>query len=506
MKKNYTVALLFALLFGWSCTNLDETVYSDLPSNEFFEDENLLAQYSGKAYQSLQTYCGEQSLWTLTLQASDECAVPVSPDGAWAEPRYGEIHKHNFVTSNKFIRTGWDFCFNGIASCNDVLHVLETYAAPSPARDKTVAEVKTLRAFYYFLAIDGWGNIPFSTDVTDRSYPPQKDRAFMFQFILDEINNNMELLDEAPSAANYGRITKGMANTLLAKMYLNAKEWIGTEKWAEAEQACQRIISTGVYDIESEYKNNFKVNNQGSKENIFVIPYSSIYTADSHAFIIYIMTFDSRNAEKFNIPAGCWDGFVCQPSFFELYNEADTRRSDTWLYGQQTNYAGVPVDGFVIEPVFDESKYTEGRSTNDGARLWKWTYQDDGLLTGYGNVSMDNHFALFRYADVLYMYTEALLRQGKSLSALTARPDFQRIRTRAGLSSFTESDITEDNLLKERGVELAWEGWRRQDLIRFGKWNNAWWGKPASEMYKKLYPIPLERLNANPNLDQNSGY
>jgi hypothetical protein len=118
---------------------------------------------------------------------------------------------------------------------------------------------------------------------------------------------------------------------------------------------------------------------------------------------------------------------------------------------------------------------------------------------------MSNDFALFRYADVLYMYAEALLRQGKSVSAATDMADFQKIRLRAGLQPFNAS-LTLDNLLLERGHELAWEGWRRQDLIRFGKFNNAWWAKNVSSAHTKLFPIPAERLSVNPNLKPNPGY
>lgn len=514
MKTRYLAFTVFAaVLAAAGCTNLDEKVYSDIPRDDFFKDPQLLELYSGRAYMTLQNYCTEQSLWTLNLQSADECAVPMNSQGEWGNNvRYAELQEHNFVVSNRLINMGWQFCFSGIAACNDVIYETERSPYQFAGKERILAEMKVLRAFYYFCAIDGWGNVPYSVDPSDKSLPEQKDRAFMFSFIEKEIADNIDALDEA-GAANYGKVTKGVAYTLLAKMYLNAQEWIGQAMWDEAAEACQAVISSGVYSIAPSYKDCFDPDNdtRGSMENIFVIPYSSIYTLGAdNAFTNYFLCLNGSDAAKYNITASCWDGFICQPDFFQTYDAADTRRSDTWLFGAQTDANGRPAQyenaPYVIEPVFPEALYKTGRSYSQGAKLWKWTYQSDGSLRNANTyISMDNDFALFRYADVLLMYAEAVLRGGEGdLSALLANPDFQLIRTRAGLTPFAA--LTLDELLAERGHELAWEGWRRQDLIRFGKWNDAWWAKPASEPHTKLYPIPREVLNTNSNLTQNDGY
>jgi hypothetical protein len=217
------------------------------------------------------------------------------------------------------------------------------------------------------------------------------------------------------------------------------------------------------------------------------------------------MCLDDINGEKFNIETTFWNGFVCQSDFFASYDSTDLRRSATWLYGQQYNKSGNIVQGHIIQPIFGDTKYGTGRLKTDGAKLWKWTYQTDGQLKADEH-GMNNDFTLFRYADVLYMYAEALLRQGKSVTTATDMADFAKIRTRAGLLPFNAS-LTLSDLLRERGVELAWEGWRRQDLIRFGEWSKAWWAKPnVSAATRKIYPIPVERINVNPNLVQNPGY
>jgi starch-binding outer membrane protein, SusD/RagB family len=502
MKIKYAIISLFAATLLMSCTNLDEVVYSEIPVDQFFKTEKQLIANAGRAYTKLQKYGTEQSLWTLNMQVSDECCVPVNANGSWAEERYKQLQYQEFSASNKLIKKGWDFCFDGIATCNEVIYETNLSDIEFDGKDSILAEVKVLRAFYYYCALDGWGNLPYSVDYTDTSYPVQKDRATMFNFIVSEIKDNIDLLDEVPSSENYGRVTQGTAYTLLAKMYLNAKEWTGTEMWSEAEDACYQVISKGHYQIEDDYATNFSADNEGSNENIFSIVYSTVYTeSDNNAFIIYMLTLPSASCKTFNIPASPWDGFVCQPDFFQLYDSTDIRREDTWLYGQQYNQKDEVMDSVIFTPIFDESKYTTGRGKYDGAKLCKWAYQTDGLLTG-DQVSMDNDFAVFRYADVIMMYVEALVRQNRTSEAVNLA-DFQKIRTRAGLAPYTESQLTLDELLAERGREFSWEGCRRQDLIRFGKFQDAWWAKPATDETVKLYPIPTEVLNANPNLVQN---
>lgn len=500
--KAYKIWALLAFVGTTSCTNLDETIYSDIQKDDFFTSEESLRVYAARAYTALQAWGSEQSLWTLNIQVGDEIATPKNCVNDWVDVRYQELQRHTYTQSNKLVRMGWDYCFDGIAACNDVIY--ETVSSPLEfdGKEKVLAEMYLLRDYLYIHAIDGWGNVPFSIDASDTSYPEQKGRAFIFDFVEKEILANVEYLDEVPTPSNYGRVTQGMAYTLLAKMYLNAEKWIGKPMWKEAEQACWKVIEGGHYTIEPDYATNFKVKNEGSRENIFVIPYSTIYTQSDHNdFALFILTLNQGLAGLYNIPAACWDGLICQPDFFKTYDESDTRRAKTWLYGEFTGADGP----FVITTDVAESVYETGKGLNEGARVGKWEYQTDGLLKD-DQTSMDNDFALYRYADVVLMYAEALVRQGKAGDA-AANEDLKLIRQRAGLAPFTAADLTLDALLAERGHELALEGWRRQDLIRFGKYNGTWWCKPnTSSTHTEIYPIPRERLGANPNLEQNTGY
>lgn len=500
MKAFYKTAVLAAAVLFAACTDLDEKVYSDIQKGDFFTSEESLRTYAARAYNVLQAYCSEQSLWTLNIQVGDELAVPKNSTNDWTDTRYAELQRHTYPVSNKLVRMGWDYCFDGIAACNDVLHEIEQSPLQFDGKEKILAEVRLLRDYLYIQAIDGWGNVPFAIDASATDYPEQKDRKYVFDFVEKEILANIEFLEEVPTSANYGHVTQGMAYTLLAKMYLNAEKWIGTAMWDKAEQACLKVMDAGHYSIEPDYSANFAVKNEASRENIFVIPYSTIYTQSDHNdFVIFILTLNQQFCKLYNIPVAGWDGFVAQPDFFASYDENDTRRAQTWLYGE---FSG-PDGKFTIDP--DIADYSEGRTANTGAPVGKWEYQTDGLLKS-DQTSMDNDFAVFRYADVVLMYAEACLRQNKAAQAVD-HADLKAIRTRAGLEPFTAATLTEESLLAERGHELALEGWRRQDLIRFGRYNDAWWGKPdVSPAYTELYPIPRERLGANPNLKQNPGY
>lgn len=507
MKTKYLSIAIFTLLGFGSCTNLDETVYSEIPMDNFFKNEQELVANAGRAYTKLQGYNSEQSLWTLLLQASDECAVPACGGSWYSNGRYEEVQTNNIPSTNKLLLKGWNWIFNGIAACNEVIYETQLSTIEFDGKAKILSELKILRAYFYYCAIDGWANVPFTIDYTEVGYPKQKSRAEIFDFIVKEIKDNINNLDAAPSATNYGRITQGAANCLLAKMYLNAQVWLGQAMWSDAEKACKAVIDSKYYSIEDVYDTNFDVNNNTSKENIFVILYDRVYTSTSaSSFYLHTLTLEAASKATFNISYDPWAGFICQPDFFQLYADNDKRRAATWLYGQQYDADGKELSGVVYNPVFDESKYYNkngGRGTYDGARCWKWHYQTDGSLTDY-KISMDNDFALFRYADVVMMYAEALMRQGRT-SEIIGNADFNKIRTRAGLLPYTQSTLTLDELYAERGREFAWEGLRHQDMIRFGKYLNKSWAHPAQASTSRiLFPIPTDVLNANPNLVQNN--
>lgn len=517
MKKIFNF-FIGALLLSTACTNLDETLYSEMSKDEFLSSGDNLALYISTPYTRLQEWGVEQGYWTLILQLSNEVACPKSWDGHWGESRYGELQTHQIPVSNKLVRCGWEFCFNGIAACNDALYEIEKAGITGDAANTNIAEIKVLRAYYYFLAIDLWGDVPYSVDKKETSYPKVKSRKEMFTFIESEVKDNMQYLNAVPSAATYGRVTKDMANFLLAKLYLNAKVYIGEEMWEEAAGVCNEIMTSKHYALTETFKESFQVHNETSSEAIFAIPYSNIYTPK--AFYIYVMTLNPDCEGIMGTSGATWNGtFMGQPDFMASYDPKDTRKKDTWLYGDiydskgkrlqyqdgvDANKQPIMVDYSLEDINIPEENFGKGLQRNQGARIQKWTYQNDGTLKDY-SVSMENDFILMRYSDVVLMYVEALVRQGKTADAANVE-EFKKIRKRAGLEPMTAAELTLDNLLVERQHEMCLEGWTRNDLVRFGKYLNAWWAKPAGQEHMLLLPIPDEMMGSNPNLVQNAGY
>jgi len=500
MKTNILKITCSVLLIGlgFSCTDLSETVYSEIEANQFFKSEKDLVAYTARAYTKLQKYPGEQFLWALNENASDELVIPAKDNGDWFDQgRWQMIQKHTMNSStanNRILTRSWDNVFGAIGDCNEILSVITPLEFSS--KERVVGEIKILRAFYYYWAIDAWGNVPYSVDFGEVELPKQPGRKFIFDFIVKEIQDNIAALQEAPTPEYYGRVTQGMANTLLAKMYLNAKEWTGEDKFVEAIAACDAVINSGGYSIENNYFANFKVKNENSSENIFVIPFHPNLTGDG--FYWGYLSLNPSSKASFEMIADPWDGFVVQPDHFAKYATNDLRRN-SFLHGQQFDSGGNPiVDGgenFIYTPTIADYN---SRKKWEGARIGKYEFQKD---INYG-ADMENDFVLMRYADVLYTKLEALHRLGRAGEFINDS-ELQKIRTRAGLTPYTLDNISDNELLDEFAREFAWEGRRRQDLIRFGVYGNAWWEKPASGPNKKVFPIPQSAINTNPNLTQN---
>jgi starch-binding outer membrane protein, SusD/RagB family len=504
-RKISILITLTLILSNFSCTDLSEEVYSDIPFDSFFKTEEEVLMNAGRAYSKLQSYPEEFSLWTLTEMASDEMVAPGRDDGlVWDEGRWDQLHTHKIESNNKILTLAWEFVFkDGISACNEIIYETELSTLEFEGKDKILAEIKILRALYYYWAMDNWGNVPFSVDFTDQENPQQVDRAFLFDFVESEIKNNIDKLEEQPVPDIYGRVTKGMAYTLLAKLYLNAEEWIGTSKFEEAIAACDTVINLNAYRIEDDYFANFKAQNENSVENIFVIPNHSIYTKDN--FYWYTLTLNDASRQSFDFVGQMWDEFIVEPGYLDKYAQEDIRRK-SFLYGQQYDKSGNPI--YLIEGAEKDTSwfiYTttvenyRARKRWEGARFCKYEYQPN--LEYYVN-DMQNDFVLFRYADVLYTKLEALYRLGRA-GEMLSDPELMKIRTRAGLAPYQLSDLNDGEFLNELGREFAMEGHRRQDQIRFGVWGNTWWNKPVSGPNAKLFPIPQSVLNTNSNLVQN---
>jgi starch-binding outer membrane protein, SusD/RagB family len=354
--------------------------------------------------------------------------------------------------------------------------------------------------------MDLFGSVPIRTEDTPPGNTPQSPRAEVFAFVESEIKAALPDLRDEKGLATYSRFTKGAANFLLAKLYLNAEVYTGTPRWNEVIAAADAIIqSPAGYGLNPNFLSNFAVGNGSNTatyaENILAVPYDKTLATGMN---FQMRTLHYAQGGAYGLSANPWNGFATRAEFYNTFSDNDQRKA-MWLVGPQLDATGQPirftdaVDN-VNKPLIFTPEITslEKAFGNEGIRSAKYEIQRNNNRN-----DQDNDFAMFRYSDVLLMKAEALLRSGDVAGAL---PLVNQVRARAGVPPFDINTLTLNELLAERGRELAWEGWRRNDLIRYGKWESAWQFKTNAEPHRRLFPIPAQQLSNNPALRQNPGY
>ncbi len=509
MKNILHKILVFTMtvILSLSCTDLDTELYSELTPDDFFKTDDQFVAALGTAYTSLYSYAGDP--WSAQELSTETSAAPAKfgpwdDNGIWAR-----LHRHQWEVTLGLFDASWNMGFGGISTCNRLIEQLQALAPPEQA-EVFVAELRALRAYYYFLMIDMFGDVPLITSFSEAEPNPSRTpRPEVFGFLTTELNEVIPLLSEEVSAATYGRMNQWAALALLTKLYLNAEVYTGTPQWELAASTAQQIIDGGMFSIEPNYFSNFAVQNSGSRENIFVIPYEA---GNANGFNLHMRTLHPLNRETYNFSTGPWNGYTALEEFYNSFTDEDVRK-EMFIVGQQFSSTGEPLldpngaievdsegnkdpsgEPIVFTPYINE--LTPKAFSDAGARIGKYEFEMGIQL------DMDNDFPLLRYADVLLMRAEALWRQDNASAEAIAL--IQQVRERAGLAGI--SPLTEDELYNEIQREVAFEGHSRTNMIRFDRFNDAWWEKEVSDPSKNLFPIPANQLNGNPNLVQNPGY
>jgi len=472
----------------------DTEIFSQIPSEVVTgsDDATLIEVLKKGAYSSIiGTWGGHNSLWSMHEVASDEMVI--AQKGAdWEDGgQWIRTHRHEYLPSEQAVNNGWTYCYGAIANINLLLLQYGTLEA-------LTAELKVLRALVYLWLIDAYGNVPIIEEGSTDATPPTNSRAEVFAFIEQSINENYALLPEGPT---YGTVNRDVANAILAKLYLNAEIYTGTPQWDRALQYSDSVIEKGNYSLASNFFANFTSNNAGSSENIFVIPYDE---NNAQGFNLPQMTLHYASQATFDLQEQPWNGYASLEEFYNLFDESDDR-INSFLVGPQFASDGTRLEDLSAEPTDPDgppltftpfiTELAPNGLRQEGARVGKWEY-----ASGAGS-SLSNDFPIFRLGDFYLMRAEANWRLGNSAAALA---DVNTIRSRANVAPL--SSLDPETLLAERGREMFAEGYRRSDLIRFGKYNDAWWEKPASTPDKNLFPIPQQQRDANPELVQNPGY
>jgi hypothetical protein len=505
-KQLYKTGILFLLLAGitYSC-NLEENIYNQIAEDKVFQSEADILPFIAPGYSQLRrTFYEWHGWWMMTQYCTDEMVQPVRGGWAWYDDGvFIAMHKHTW-TKELGVNYYYTLANDAITNLNRIIDVLEKSEVDVP--EKLIAEMKTIRALNYYYLTDNFGNIPFITgfsELAKDTMPNQFSRPYVIQKAIDEIKANAALLsDEAPRGEYWGRMTKWGAYTILADIYLNHEIYTGTPMWDECITLCDSVIESGYFKLDDDFSTPFKALNENDEEHVFTIPFDEDFAG---WLGFHQLSLSNASKETYDAQCSLWGGCQAVPSFFDSYAADDIRRDKTWITGVQYSASGQPIiaDGDTLNYV----NYCEGIENTgyfDGARFGKFEFYQDMKYM------MKNDVPFYRYADVLLMKAEALLRRGNAGDKAMAVELVNKVRERAFEPDqpITESDLTLDRMLTERGWEFAGEGCRRQDQIRFGTFTTKSWDpdhEPSDE-YHNIFPLPQSALDANPKLVQNPGY
>ena len=499
--KNILIAGSACFLTLFSCTDINENIYDKYQPDSFYgtpegADIALASVYAEIPGDFVRNnvpgvgYAGADNGWyDLNCMSSDEQVIPHRNTGDWQQD-FARLHKHEWLPTDFIINNTWNWLYKSIFNANLAIQLLEK----SDAEASKIAEAKVLRAFFYYLLIDDFGNVPFYTDnniTVDKI--PQSSRKEVYDFVVKEITENVDLLSITKGGNYYGRFNRWAGYTLLAKVYLNAEVYTGEAKWNECLAACNKVTEGG-YTLHSGAEN--AASPLGNK---YYELFGDVLPDDETILPIYA-TLDvvSRNIyanRSLYGPHGKslfgydgWNGTIVPKEFFLKYDANDIRIKQ-FLVGEQPGGFNYTLDVASLD--------NPGAAPQAGVRNIK--FYPAAPRSGGG---ASNDFPIFRYADVILMKAECHVRLGNGGAA---KPFIDEIRLRAGLNELA-ANPTLDDVYNERGFELNWEGHRRQDMIRFDKFLLASEFRPASPAYRKLFPIPTSALDANRGLKQNPGY
>ncbi len=427
---------------------------------------------------------------------------------AWNDPGVPDFHNMNWTASNTILTGLYNRCMYQVALVNSYLsESTDDKLAARGITDVTtvhqyVAEARFIRAYQYSVMMDLFGNPPFVTEndpIGGSFLPKQISRADLFAYIESELKAiEPDLAD--PMTNEYGRADKAADWALLARIYLNASVYTGTDRSADALTYAEKVIKAG-YSLKPVYKELFYAdNNINNPEVILSINYDALNTQNygGTTFLVNSAINGDMDPASFGVPSGGWGGNRTTSGLTDLFpGTTGSPDSRALFYG-------------------DKSEIDNVGTFTDGLRTTKFrNINSDGSTPANAGTFCNIDFPLFRLAEMYLIYDEAQLRSGAG-SKDDAIHYFNLLRERAyGNTSGDVSDITLDDVLNERARELYWEGFRRTDLIRFGEFTSSsylWpWkggikdGTGVSDKYK-LFPLPSTDIIANPNLTQNAGY
>ena len=540
MKRNnikYLLGILVAVVVSSCINDLNVTPLDpDLETaDNVFVDENSYKEALAKIYASY-AISGQigpagdpdiagidegfgnyfRQLWNAQELSTDEAII------AWNDATIKDFHYQTWTSTDVFVMALYSRIYYTIAIANEFIRtsgakIPEVSGDYQQNLEYYQAEARFLRAFSYWHAIDMYGNVPFVTEEDKPgSYSPKRiERADLFNYIESEL---LDLSDKlmAPGANEYGRVDQVAAWMLLAKLYMNAEVYIGENRYDDALVYIKKVIDSP-YSLDTNYQRIFAADNDQSPEIIFPMCCDGLNTQSygGSTYIMHAATGGNMTLPGFET-AG-WGGIRTIKDFVSLFDVQESDFTDEDPYNTNIpDKRGM----FYFEPANWTWDIANVETFTEGIGVAKYTNlkSDGSQADNYHNEFTSTDIPVFRLGDAYLMYAECVVRGASGGDMGTAVSYVNKLRERGFQNmnhDITEGDLTLDFLLDERGRELYWEGHRRTDLIRFGKFTSGdyvWQWKGFSqygretEAYRKLYPIPQNDIISNDNLIQNDGY
>jgi len=544
--------LITVLICGNACTKLDEKAYDTLLTSNFYNNKNEVLSAVLRPYTHANAWVtpsGQDGWWRPSELSADQLAWPTKGRHGEDGGKWKRLHYHTWTNDEGGINNAWSLMYWGMGLCNDPIENitkldLVRLGITQTEKDAYIAELKLLRAFHYLKLMDLFGNIPIVTQVGIPAKPPTVARKDVFAFIEKEIKDN---IDKAPKLSRdmLGRMTQAGGYAMLVELYLNAEKWSGTPRWDDCIAAANKLINgeaggqNGVMALDPNINDQFKPTNDQSKEVIFSISYEfqkanfqPSWTGEFYHFQQQFIYGGSRNGN---------DGVVLIPGVYTTFDDKDLRKTGWLLQGPMIRFdnhqpviatGGNEYDGqqlvFVdnirknkvaaqngTDPNTLPSTMSEGEE-NSGVRFNK--YKLGNQVAGFGGVAPDLNYNntdwnIYRLTWIYFAKAEAIMRKNGGTATAEAVQLINDCKKRAysdadwAAIAYTPITLTLNELLAERGREFIFEGFRRDDLIRFGKFSSAsWWDHQPSNQNKELFPIPQQQRALNSALTQNPGY
>lgn len=514
MKHHILIIFLFALslLYTPGCTDLSENVLDeqlgeDLPTNPDNAEALINAPYAGLR-RTIEWY----DYWALQEVTTDEVIVPTRgtdwyDNGAWID-----LHLHTWTPDHIRMKNVWDAFSQTIAWCNTAIYYIEQF----PQTEKTeqyINEARFLRAYYMYLVNDLYGQVPYR-EASEQDYttsPRVMNRKEATDFIIAEIEAVMPKLKNKAQVGSE-RVTVEAAHALLAKIYLNYAVYTGEPKWTDAINHSNQLINSGTFAVAEDYWTMFQKDVTEHSEFILRVPMDD--NVDMGSGSVWV-NFTLHYSQVFGNITSTWNGPSTTMTFFDTWDKVNDARfyddriksqtgfNQGFLHGQQYGLNGSALKQRNGQPlIFVPEINLRSSPENAGIRVVKFAPNPETQR----QFSSPNDVPIMRISDIYLIRAEAKFRNNDMAGALADINFIRSKRNAAGKTLPALTTLTEEDILKERGFELYWEGLRRQDLVRFNKFTEAYQEKPVTDATKQLFPLPTSAIDVNENLKQNPGY